>query len=52
MPQNKVNEPAPPTWDELAKMFSYIALMWDSHPDPAKLFAHLASACQDIAAGK
>lgn len=42
----------PLTWDELGKMFSYVALMWDSYPDPARLFAHLAEACKDKQDGK
>ncbi|WP_146127006.1 hypothetical protein [Labrys okinawensis] len=55
MPANKVNKPAiptaGPTWEELARMFAYLGMMIDDTKKPGRLFAQLATACQDIAAG-
>lgn len=37
------------TWEEMAKMFSYLHTMWDDSPQPEQLFGHLSQACGEVA---
>lgn len=37
------------TWEEMARIFLYLNLMWDGEAKPSRLFGHLSEACGEVA---
>lgn len=37
------------TWEEMAKIFLYLNLMWEDEARPGRLFGQLSEACGEVA---